>query len=376
MKRILKMIGITIISFVVLFIVGVLLFTNLSPEFGSSASGERLERMKMSSHYLKGKFINAVPTTSGIKDWKDIPGVLYKFMKKEPNQMPDWEIPVNKVDSINIVNTPDSLTQLTWFGHSAFLLEMDGKKILIDPMLGDVPSPVGFMANRRFNSNLPIAIEKLPRIDAIIISHDHYDHLDYGSITALKEKTTHFYVPLGVGAHLEGWGVPASSITELEWWENAKLDNILLTAASARHFSGRGLNDGNSTLWVSWIIKGAKDNIYFTGDSGYFDGFKEIGEKYGPFDLALVECGQYNDMWADIHMTPEQSAQVGLDVRAKTIMPIHWGAFKLSLHTWTDPVERITKKTKELGINITTPEIGETFTVNGTHYPEGQWWVR
>jgi L-ascorbate metabolism protein UlaG (beta-lactamase superfamily) len=174
---------------------------------------------------------------------------------------------------------------------------------------------------------------------------------------------------------LEGWGVPKSSITELEWWESAKLDNISLTAAPARHFSGRGLGDANSTLWASWVIKGAKDNIYFTGDSGYFDGFKAVGEKYGPFDLALVECGQYNDMWPDIHMKPEESAQVGLDVNAKTIMPIHWGAFKLSLHTWTDPIERITKKAKDLGVNVTTPEIGETFMGNGESYPEGQWWV-
>lgn len=376
MKRIFKMIAISIISLVALFIIGVLLFTNLSPEFGSGSTGERLERMRSSSYYANGKFINSVPTVQGLKDWKDIPSVMYKFIKKESNQMPDWEIPVNKIDSISITKTPDSLTRLTWFGHSAFLLEMDGKKILIDPMLGDVPSPVSFMANKRFNSDLPIAIEKLPKIDAIIISHDHYDHLDYGSITALKDKTDQFFVPLGVGAHLEGWEVPASSITELEWWESAKLDNISLTAAPARHFSGRGLGDANSTLWASWVIKGKKDNIFFSGDSGYFDGFKEIGDRFGPFDIAMVECGQYNDMWADIHMIPEESAQVGLDVRAKTIMPIHWGAFKLSLHTWTDPVERITKKAKELGVNVTTPEIGATFTVNGESYPEGQWWVR
>jgi L-ascorbate metabolism protein UlaG (beta-lactamase superfamily) len=375
MKRILKMIALSVVSLIVLLVLGVIIFTKTSPEFGSSASGDRLDRMKDSERYENGKFINSVPTAQGIKDWKDIPSLLYKFIKKEPNQEPDWEIPVNRIDSTNIMNTADSVTQLTWFGHSTFLLEMDGKKILIDPMLGDVPSPVAFMANKRFNPNLPIAIEKLPQIDAIIISHDHYDHLDYGSITILKEKTNHFYVPLGVGAHLEGWGVPKSSITELEWWESAKLDNISLTAAPARHFSGRGLGDANSTLWASWVIKGAKDNIYFTGDSGYFDGFKEVGEKYGPFDLALVECGQYNDMWPDIHMKPEESAQVGLDVNAKTIMPIHWGAFKLSLHTWTDPIERITKKAKELGVNVTTPEIGETFMVNGESYPEGQWWV-
>ncbi len=370
------MIVLSIISLITLLVLGVIIFTKTSPEFGSSASGDRLDRMRASERYANGKFVNSVPTAQGLKDWKDIPSVLYKFTKKEPNQEPDWEIPVNKIDSANIVNTADSVTQLTWFGHSAFLLEIDGKKILIDPMLGNIPSPVSFMANKRFNPNLPIAIEQLPQIDAIIISHDHYDHLDYGSVTALKEKANHFYVPLGVGAHLEGWGVLATNITELEWWDSVNLDNISLTAAPARHFSGRGLGDANSTLWASWIIKGAKDNIYFTGDSGYFDGFKEVGEKYGPFDLALIECGQYNDMWSDIHMKPEESAQVGLDVKAKTIMPIHWGAFKLSLHTWTDPVERITKKAKEIGVNVTTPEIGETFTVNGESYPEGQWWVK
>lgn len=376
MKRILKMIGIILVSVIVVIIALVIAFTSLSPQFGASASGERLEKMEVSKQYREGKFTNPVHTEVGVKSYKDYPRMIYKFLKKEPNQMPDWKIPVNLVDSINIANTPDSLTKLTWFGHSAFLLEMDGKKILIDPMLGDVPAPAPFLGNKRFNTELPIAIEKLPKIDAIIISHDHYDHLDYGSIIALKEKVDIFFVPLGVGAHLESWGIPSANIKELDWWENISLDSILFTATPARHFSGRGLNDRDNTLWVSWVIKGKKDNLYFTGDSGYFDGFKEIGEKYGPFDLAMVECGQYNEQWADIHMMPEQSAQVGLDVRAKTIMPIHWGAFKLSLHAWTDPIERITKKAKELGVNVTTPEIGESFTVNGKNYPEGEWWVK
>lgn len=349
------------------------LFLNFSPQFGEKASAERLRTIQNSENYKKGKFQNLVPTATGIQDWSEVPELMIKFFRKEKGQVPDWEIPVMPVDSMEIVETPTSESKLTWFGHSAFLLELDGEKILIDPMLGEVPAPAPFLGGKRFSKSLPIAIEKLPEIDAIIISHDHYDHLDYGSIKQLKEKTKHFYVPLGIGAHLESWGVEPEKITELDWWEETMHKHIKLAATPSRHFSGRGLTDGNQTLWASWVILGHKEKIFFSGDGGYFDGFKKIGERYGPFDLAMVECGQYNERWADIHMMPEETAQACADVKGKVLLPMHWGAFKLALHSWTDPIERVTQKAKELNIPVTTPRIGEPLVIN-KEYPQSEWW--
>jgi len=371
-KRI-KQMTLIILSLLGFLGLSIALFLNLSPQFGGSAKGLRLQQIISSENYKEGKFQNSVSTASGIQDWREVPGMLYKFFKVEPDQRPNWDIPVEQLDSMHIEKTKDTESKLTWFGHSAFLLELDGEKILIDPMLGDVPAPAPFLGGKRFSKNLPIAIEKLPQIDAIIISHDHYDHLDYGSIKQLKEKTKHFYVPLGVGAHLQSWGVDPSKITELDWWEETMHKHIRLAATPARHFSGRGLTDGNQTLWASWVIQGREDNIFFGGDGGYFDGFKAIGEKYGPFDLAMLECGQYNENWADIHMVPEETAQACIDVKGKTLLPIHWGAFKLALHSWTDPIERVTRAAAEMNIHITTPRIGEPIIVQ-KHYPNDEWW--
>lgn len=281
---------------------------------------------------------------------------------------------VQMVDSLDIVNRPSEQCRLTWFGHSAFLLEMDGKKILLDPMFGDTPAPHPWLGSKRYSDGLPIEIEKLPRIDFVIFSHDHYDHLDYGSIQKLKNKVGHFYVPLGVENHLIAWGVPASAISVLDWWDETNAMGIELICAPARHFSGRGLMDRASTLWCSWIIKGKEQKIYFSGDSGYGPHFKEVGDKHGPFDIALMECGQYNEQWEAIHMMPEQTAQAGVEVQAKMIMPIHWGAFTLALHSWTDPVERVLLEAKELDLPVATPIIGEPIIVGDSLYPKSTWW--
>jgi L-ascorbate metabolism protein UlaG (beta-lactamase superfamily) len=252
---------------------------------------------------------------------------------------------------------------------------MDGKNILIDPMLGESPSPLPFLGSKRYSDELPIAIEKLPQIDAIIISHDHYDHLDYGSIKRLKAKTDQFFMPLGVGSHFESWGVDSSAIHELVWWDEINFEELELTFAPSRHFSGRGLTDRNSTLWGSWIIKGTNENIYFSGDGGYGPHFKEIGEKHGPFDFAMIECGQYNKNWEQIHMMPEQSAQAAIDVNAKVMMPIHWGAFSLALHSWIDPIERVSAEAKKLNIPLVAPEIGSPVVVSELPKDWGEWWV-
>jgi L-ascorbate metabolism protein UlaG (beta-lactamase superfamily) len=204
-------------------------------------------------------------------------------------------------------------------------MEMDGKKIFLDPMLGSVPAPHPLLGSKRFNDTLPMPIEDLPDLDAILISHDHYDHLDYGSIQKLSERTGHFFVPLGVGAHIREWGVPDEKITEMDWWEEVNFEGITLVSTPARHFSGRGVLDRYSSLWCSWVIKGNEKAIFFGGDSGYDKSFKEIGKKYGPFDFAMLECGQYDEQWPDIHMMPQETVQANIGLKSNLLMPIHWG---------------------------------------------------
>ncbi len=368
--KILKMIIGILASIIGMIVLIAVIFINTSPEFGAKSEGLRLEKIKSSENFKNGKFQNLTETdVSGDMNYTK---TLSEYFTKG-NKVPDWSIPVNKISSETISKTSDSTTKITWFGHSALLLEIDGKKIFLDPMLGDVPAPHPFLGSKRFNDTLPLAIENIPNLDAVLISHDHYDHLDYGSIKKLKDRVGHFYVPLGVGAHLISWGVPEEKITEMDWWESTIFSGVQLTATPSRHFSGRGFTDRFSTQWSSWVIKGKKDNIYFSGDSGYDSHFKEIGDKFGPFDLAIMECGQYDAQWPLIHMMPEETVQATIDVKGKVLLPIHWGSFKLGLHSWTDPIERVTKEAASKNIAIATPIIGEAVTV-GEPIPTSEWW--
>lgn len=365
----------TFLTFLAIILLAVLagaVFINVSPQFGGKATGIRLAAIQNSPLYQQGRFQNQVETNMDL-DFRDYIKIFSNIINKDKNQQPDWNIPVQKIDLATLNAANDTLTKITWFGHSAFLIEIDGKRLLLDPMLGNAPSPVSFVGTQRFSKTLPIAISDLPAIDAILISHDHYDHLDYGSIIQLKDKTDHFFVPLGIGAHLEAWGVPKTKITELEWWQEADLQGIKLASTPARHFSGRGLTDRMQTLWTSWVIQGKQDAIFFSGDSGYFPGFKQIGDIYGPFDITLMECGQYNELWANIHMMPEETVQAHLDLKGKILMPIHWGAFTLAMHSWTEPIERLKAKAATLQVPVTTPQIGETITLN-QKLPVSHWW--
>jgi L-ascorbate metabolism protein UlaG (beta-lactamase superfamily) len=370
-KSIIKVIGIAIISVVLLVVIVITLFINFSPQFGQQATNEQKEGYHNSGHYEDGKFVNNKLTVMEINYWRMIKTMAKKARKRRPS----GDIPVDKIDSTEIVNHTADTARLTWFGHSAFLLELDGKKILIDPMFGESPSPHPWVGGTRYSKELPIEIEKLPYIDAIILSHDHYDHLDYGSIQKLKSKVGAYYTPLGVGNHLRSWGIDADKVHELNWWDEIKFENIELVCTPARHFSGRGLLDRSTTLWASWVIKGSTKNIFFSGDSGYDDHFKEIGEKYGPFDISLMECGQYNEDWKVIHMMPEQTVQAAIDLKSNLMMPIHWGAFTLAFHDWTDPAERVTKAAAALNMPISTPKIGEVIIVGDSLYPEERWWT-
>lgn len=363
--------GIAIAIIIALILVIATLFINLSPQFGREATKEQKQNYLKSGHYNNGKFTNLSLTTMDMHYW----ALLKEMLSGSDNRSPKANIQVDKVDSTTIANRSAEITQLTWFGHSAFLLEIEGKKILLDPMLGDTPAPHPLLGTKRYSKELPIEIERLPYIDAVILSHDHYDHLDYGSIQKLKEKVGQFYVPLGVGNHLLEWGVTEEKIHELNWWDSMKIEGIKLVCCPARHFSGRGLFNRETTLWASWVISGSKDNIYFSGDSGYDSHFKEIGEKYGPFDISLMECGQYHVDWKEYHMMPEETAQAAVDLQSKLLMPIHWGAFTLALHDWTDPIERVTKKAQELNMPVTTPKIGEPIIIGESGFPAEKWWT-
>jgi len=371
-KKIIRVSYIVLSLITLLIIIGVL-FINLSTQFGGLASKQQQELFSKSKHYKDGKFLNngGIKMEMSLKDSFKAMLILFKSNSKaEPNK----NIAVQKVDSISIANY-NSKTRFIWFGHSTFLLQIKGKNLLIDPMFGDVPAPNPLLGNKRFSNELPIEIEKLPSIDAVLITHDHYDHLDYESIQKLKDKVKLLFTPLGIGIHLLKWGVEKERIIELDWWEEIKFDDLTFRCTPAQHFSGRGISDREKTLWCSWIIQSDDENLFFSGDSGYASHFKEIGEQYGPFDFAFMECGQYNNLWPLVHMLPEETAQAGLDIKAKKMMPIHWGAFKLASHSWTEPVERISKKAKELNVDLVIPKIGEIIEIGLNDSEEiYPWW--
>ncbi|QKX07661.1 MBL fold metallo-hydrolase [Aquimarina sp. TRL1] len=356
----------------VMTIVG-LLFVTMSPQFGGKATKEQQKEYAKSENYKDGKFSNL----GGVKmdmSGKDMLKAIGGMFKSIPESRPASDLMVQKVDSINIAAYAHEKTRFMWFGHSAFLMQTQGQNILIDPMLSEVPAPHPWLGGKRFSDSLPIEIAQIPQIDAVLISHDHYDHLDYESIIQLKDKVRRFFTPLGIGKHLIAWGVPKEKIVELDWGQKASFNELTFISTPAQHFSGRGVSDRDTTLWCSWIIQSPTEKIFFSGDSGYASHFKTIGDTYGPFDIAFMECGQYNTLWPSVHMFPEETAQAGVDVKAKKIMPIHWGAFKLAQHSWTDPVQRVLKKAEELNIDVLIPEIGKLTYIDQEDSTSNQWW--
>jgi L-ascorbate metabolism protein UlaG (beta-lactamase superfamily) len=335
--------------------------------FGKNPSGARLERIKKSKNYRDGAFQNIHHTPNfgdGYNFWKILKLYFDKGPTNPENTIPSKKVLFGKVDSSDF--------NLTWLGHSSYIIQTEGKTIVIDPVIAGNASPVSFFG-KAYPIEHPYTLADLPSIDYLIITHDHYDHLDYKTIVQLKDKVKHIYTSLGVGSHLEYWGVPAENITELDWSEFANINEELkITALPARHFSGRGFTR-NQTLWSSFVLKTKSKTIYLGGDSGYDDHFKTIGKEYGPFDLSILECGQYNPAWGYIHMMPEEVAQAAEDLGTKLLLPVHWAKFTLALHTWSEPIERVTKAANEKNIAICTPMIGETITLN-KYTPNTKWW--
>lgn len=362
-----------LVAVALLLAVSVYVVLTVHPAFGAHAYRDPAHRLHKSPHFQGGKFSNPIPTAM-VTSTADKLSMLRDFVKRRPNARPaPGRMPVVKLDAAALGRT-DRL-RVTWLGHSAAVLEIGGRTLLLDPMLGRAPSPFPRFGGKRYADELPFDIEELPRIDAVLYSHDHYDHLDYGTVRRLHPKVGRFIVPLGVGAHLRRWGVDEDRIEEHDWYETFEWEGLRLACMPARHFSGRGLTGRDTTLWCSWVIEGGGKKVFFSGDSGYAPHFVEIGERFGPFDLALVECGQYDPRWAAIHMTPEETVQAHIDVRGAVLLPIHWGAFTLALHDWNDPIRRASAEAARRGVRLIAPRIGETVAIeDAPSEPVESWW--
>jgi L-ascorbate metabolism protein UlaG (beta-lactamase superfamily) len=333
---------------------------------GTLPKNERLQRISQSPQYRGGKFVDTIP--------RQEPNTLAagkRWLKGVPHSQPDAPLPVLTRHTSDFEAPPASELRITWFGHSSLLVEIEGKRILVDPVWGDRCSPSSFVGPTRFHA-VPIPIEQLPALDAVVISHDHYDHLDYPSILALKERPLRFIVPLGVGAHLAYWGIEPERITELDWWQSTELNGLHLVATPARHFSGRGLG-ADVTLWSGWAMIGQRRRVYYSGDTAMFEGFAQIGERLGPFDATLIEVGAYDAMWADVHLGPEQAVQAHRSVRGGVLFPVHWGTFDLALHSWVEPAERVLAAAALEDVRVVTPRPGESIDPLAPPTP-ARWW--
>lgn len=342
--------------------VGLLLFIRLHPDFGGRPSKVELERMRSSPQFRDNRFVNAEPTPMVFGQKGSFWKVMKKFLRGVENGRPQ-KVDTAAFDREAFMQAPCDPV-ITWFGHSTVLVRLSGKVLLLDPVFSPRASPVTFAGTKAFAYTHDYHVSDLPPIDGVVISHDHYDHLDRETITHLAATRTRFYVPLGVEAHLRRWGVPGQRVFVADWWQEfSSPGELRLIAVPARHFSGRTPFNRNSTLWCGWVIMSNDKRVFFSGDSGYGAHFKEIGRRYGPFDLNLLECGQYNPAWAYVHSFPEQAVQANLDLGGGYLLPLHWGKFRISTHTWIDPAVRVMREAERLNVDVVIPRIGAVVAI-------------
>lgn len=347
------------------------IITNL-PVFGRLPRGQRLKKIHHLANYRDGALQNQSVTPmqpEGVSFFKILKAF---FFEKHPDKVPDKALPFI-VPNIN--GDPKSDTpEIIWFGHSSYLIKIEGLRILVDPVFSKTPSPFSFIGSKAFLGTDVVKAEEFRNIDVLIITHDHYDHLDYNSILKIVPQVKTIVTSLGVGEHLEKWGIKVDKINELCWNESLTLFNSLkLTAVPARHFTGRKFKR-NQTLWSAFVLKTENYQLFLGGDSGYDTHFAKIGEEFGPFDLALLECGQYNAYWPYIHMFPEETVQAAIDLKAKVLMPVHWGKFSLAMHPWNEPIKRVVLAAAAKQLPLVTPKLGETIILN-EYLPTENWWI-
>lgn len=342
----------------------------LQPKFGESPSGARLARIKKSGHYQDGEFRNMLETPTfadGYGFWSEIRKQLFG---KYPRLTPEGTIPSQKTDLLHL---PADSNVLVWLGHSSSFIQLNGKKILIDPVFSGNASPIPGTV-KPFKGSAIYTVDDIPAIDYLLISHDHYDHLDYETVLALKDRTKKVICGLGVGAHFERWGYAPAQLIEKDWHEQVTADNgTIFFIEPARHKSGRGIQQ-NNTLWVSYLIQTPSLKIYFSGDSGYGDHFAEIGKRHGPVDLALMENGQYDSAWHYIHMLPEETLKAAQDLQARRMLPVHNSKFLLARHAWDGPMADITRLNTKFHITLVTPVIGQKVSLTDTSQVFTAWW--
>lgn len=351
-----------------------LLVTGCSSSFGQNPTGEYLERISRSKqfHRNKGKFVNRDQVRIELEQEKRSRfKTITRFMfSGEQHLVPDRKLPEVRPDLKRFIKESKK-TKFIWLGHSTFLINLKGKILLFDPMFSDHAAPYP-VAIRRFQPPV-ISLEDLPAIDYVIISHDHYDHLDMDSIKFFRDKKTKFVAPLGVPSHLKFWGIKEQNISELDWWESIKHAGIEFVCTPSQHFSGRS-PQRNPTLWSSWVIKTDETRLFYSGDTGYDTHFKTIGKKYGPFEVAFMENGQYNESWPAMHMSPEQTIQAFKDLKGENLISVHWGMFDLSIHNWFDPIERVSELSLIENINHLTPKLGQIVTMDNDLKATELWW--
>ncbi|WP_229398030.1 MBL fold metallo-hydrolase [Micromonospora okii] len=334
---------------------------------GGRLTGARAERAARSPQFRDGAFHNraATRTMANPPDRSLIRELIFGKQRRRPRAA---------VPLLRPAEAPAAERQLdiVWYGHASALIEIEGRRVLVDPVWSDRCSPSAVVGPRRLHAP-PVGLDELPPVDAILISHDHYDHLDMATVQALTARqSAPFLVPLGVGAHLDRWGVPAHRIVELDWSASHRVNGLTITATAAQHFSGRGLRrDG--TLWSSWVVAGAHRKVFYTGDSGYFDGYAEIGAEHGPFDATLMQIGAYDVAWPTIHMFPEEAVAAHLDLRGGLLVPVHWATFNLALHDWSEPVDRLWAEAKARDVRLAVPRPGERLVVDDPPAVDG-WW--
>ncbi len=364
MKR-LKTIAMWLIAVIALLALAAWLIFKL-PSFGGTFEGERLERMRQSKQFINGRFENTPPYISDMSMLAELKAYLGEQVRE-----PRFEVPVVKMLADDLAQPPAPGLRAWWLGHASVLIEIDGARILTDPVLSQRTSPFQFVGPKRLHP-APLPLADWKNIDAVVISHDHFDHLDMDTIRQLARGGTYFYVGLGIGAHLQRWGVPLIQIHEMDWWDQLTVKGVAIHCTPARHYSGRKSMD-NSTLWSSWMVKGPTHSAYFSGDTGYAPHFKAIRERLGAPQLALIKIGAYGDTWLDIHMNPEAAVQAHKDLGATTMLPVHWATFNLAYHDWAEPIERTVAAAKAQGVQLVAPRVGERVEL-GAGVENRVWW--